>query len=109
VSRYREELAAGRSVPDAVVRTTETAGRTILFSGLAVAAALTALLVFPLYFLRSFAYAGIGVVAIAVVGALVALPALLAVLGTRVNAGACRGSVARAVLRHPSGAASPRV
>ena len=87
VSRYREELAAGRSVPDAVVRTTETAGRTILFSGLAVAAALAALLVFPLYFLRSFAYAGIGVVAIAVAGALIALPALLAVLGTRVNAG----------------------
>ena len=83
VSRYREELAAGRAVPDAVVRTVETAGRTILFSGLAVAAALAALLVFPLYFLRSFAYAGIGVVAIAVAGAIVALPALLAVLGTR--------------------------
>jgi putative drug exporter of the RND superfamily len=101
VSRYREELAAGRSVPDAVVRTTETAGRTILFSGMAVAAALTALLVFPLYFLRSFAYAGIGVVAIAVVGALVALPALLAVLGTRVNAGSLPW------LRRPRTAAAP--
>ncbi|HEX2361910.1 MAG TPA: MMPL family transporter, partial [Jiangellaceae bacterium] len=101
VSRYREELAAGRSVPDAVVRTTETAGRTILFSGLAVAAALAALLVFPLYFLRSFAYAGIGVVAIAVAGALIALPALLAVLGTRVNAGSLPW------LRRPSSAAAP--
>jgi RND superfamily putative drug exporter len=87
VSRYREELASGRSVSDSVVRTVETAGRTIVFSGLAVAAALAALLVFPLYFLRSFAYAGIGVVAIAVVGAVVTLPALLTVLGPRVNAG----------------------
>jgi putative drug exporter of the RND superfamily len=101
VSRYREELAAGRAVPDAVVRTVETAGRTILFSGLAVAAALAALLVFPLYFLRSFAYAGIGVVAIAVAGAIVALPALLAVLGTRVNAGSVPW------LRRPRSAAAP--
>ncbi|HEX2402548.1 MAG TPA: MMPL family transporter, partial [Mycobacterium sp.] len=101
VSRYREELAAGRAVPDAVVRTVETAGRTILFSGLAVAASLAALLVFPLYFLRSFAYAGIGVVAIAVAGAVVALPALLAVLGTRVNAGSLPW------LRRPRSAAAP--
>ncbi|MET0523043.1 MAG: MMPL family transporter, partial [Jiangellaceae bacterium] len=101
VSRYREELAAGRAVPDAVVRTVETAGRTILFSGLAVAASLAALLVFPLYFLRSFAYAGIGVVAIAVAGAIVALPALLAVLGTRVNAGSLPW------LRRPRSAAAP--
>ena len=101
VSRYREELAAGRGVPDAVVRTVETAGRTILFSGLAVAASLAALLVFPLYFLRSFAYAGIGVVAIAVAGAIVALPALLAVFGTRVNAGSLPW------LRRPRSAAAP--
>ena len=101
VSRYREELATGRPVPDAVVRTVETAGRTIMFSGLAVAAALSALLLFPLYFLRSFAYAGIGVVAIAVAGALVALPALLAVLGTRVNAGSLPW------LRRPRSAAAP--
>jgi putative drug exporter of the RND superfamily len=101
VSRYREELAVGHAVPDAVVHTVETAGRTILFSGLAVAAALAALLVFPLYFLRSFAYAGIGVVAIAVAGAIVALPALLAVLGTRVNAGSLPW------LRRPRSAAAP--
>lgn len=87
VSRYREELATGASVRDAVVKTIETAGRTIIFSGLAVAAALAALLLFPLFFLRSFAYAGIGVVVIAVAGALIVLPALLAVLGPRVNAG----------------------
>lgn len=86
VSRYREELAGGRSVPDAVVRTVQTAGRTVTVSGLAVSAALAALLLFPLYFLRSFAYAGIGVVVIAMAGALVVLPALLALLGRRVNA-----------------------
>src|SRR5919106_549388 len=88
VSRYREELSGGASVRNAVVRTVETAGRTILFSGLAVSAALAALLLFPLYFLRSFAYAGVGVVVIAVLGAVIVLPALLAVLGTKVNAGA---------------------
>ena len=95
VSRYREELA---KIPDAeadpraashaaVVRTVETAGRTIVFSALTVAVALAALLVFPLFFLRSFAYAGIGVIVIAMIGALVVLPSLLTVLGPRVNAG----------------------
>jgi RND superfamily putative drug exporter len=86
VSRFREELAAGRSSDDAVVRTVETAGRTVAFSALIVAASLSALLVFPLYFLRSFAYAGTAVVLSAAAGALLTLPALLAVLGARVNA-----------------------
>lgn len=85
VSRYREELADGRSVADAVIRSVETAGRTILFSAATVAAAMAALLVFPVYFLRSFAYAGISVIAIAALGALIVLPALLTVLGWRVN------------------------
>jgi putative drug exporter of the RND superfamily len=87
VSRYREQLGRGDSVPEAVARTVATAGRTVIFSAAAVIAALGAMLVFPLYFLRSFAYAGMGVVAIAALGALVVLPALLALLGTRVNAG----------------------
>jgi RND superfamily putative drug exporter len=86
VSRFREELAAGRSSDDAVVRTVERAGRTVAFSALIVAASLSALLVFPLYFLRSFAYAGTAVVLSAAAGALLTLPALLAVLGPRVNA-----------------------
>jgi putative drug exporter of the RND superfamily len=86
VSRFREELAAGRSSDDAVVRTVETAGRTVAFSALIVAASLSALLVFPLYFLRSFAYAGTAVVLSAAAGALLTLPALLAVLEPRVNA-----------------------
>ena len=85
VSRYREELTNGLAPGYAIVRTMETAGRTVLFSALTVAASLCALLVFPLAFLRSFAYAGIGVVVMAAGGALFTLPALLAVLGRRVD------------------------
>jgi putative drug exporter of the RND superfamily len=85
VSRYREELRAGREPADALVLTMGTAGRTVLFSAATVAVSLLALLVFPLYFLRSFGYAGIAVVALAAIGALVVLPALLAVLGRRVD------------------------
>jgi putative drug exporter of the RND superfamily len=85
ISRYREELRAGQEPPDALLATMRTAGRTVLFSAATVAVALLALLVFPLYFLRSFGYAGIAVVALAAVGALVVLPALLAVLGRRID------------------------
>ncbi len=86
VSRYREELRNGRTVEQAVVRTVETAGRTIAISGLTVAVSLSALLVFPQYFLRSFAYAGIAVVVMAMLASIVALPALLAVVGHRIDA-----------------------
>ena len=85
VSRYREELQNGLDVPAAIRRTVETAGRTVAFSGLTVALSLSALLVFPLAFLRSFAYAGVSVVLVAVLGAVVFLPALLVVLGHRVD------------------------
>jgi len=85
VSRFREELHAGLSVEDAVVRTVQTAGKTILISALTVAVSLSALLVFPLYFLRSFAYAGVAVVLLALAGSILSLPALLAVLGHRVD------------------------
>jgi RND superfamily putative drug exporter len=87
VSRFREELGRGQEPAQAVVRTMQTAGRTIVFSGATVVAALAVLLIFPLYFLRSFAYAGIGVVLISVTAAVVVLPALLAVLGRHVNSG----------------------
>jgi RND superfamily putative drug exporter len=85
VSRYREELRKGLDTRAAVVRSVQTAGRTVAFGGLTVAIALSALLVFPLAFLRSFAYAGIGVVAFAVGGAVIILPAILAALGPRVD------------------------
>jgi putative drug exporter of the RND superfamily len=85
VSRYREELHNGLAPHDAVVRTVQTAGKTVTFAAVTVAVALAALLVFPLAFLRSFAYAGIGVAMLAGVVAVISLPALLAVLGPRVN------------------------
>ncbi len=85
VSRFREEVRAGRSTEAAVIRTVETAGRTIMVSALTVAVSLSALLVFPLFFLRSFAYAGVGVTLVAMTTSIVTLPALLAVLGHRVD------------------------
>jgi len=82
VSRYREELSRnGGDHSGAVVRSVTTAGRTVLFSAVTVAASLIALLVFPFYFLRSFAFAGAAVVAIAALAAVTTLPAVLAVLG----------------------------
>jgi RND superfamily putative drug exporter len=90
VSRYREELGAGHEPPLAIERTVATAGRTVGFSALTVAASLCALLVFPLAFLKSFAYAGIAVATLAGLYAVVVLPALLAVLGRRVDSLALR-------------------
>jgi putative drug exporter of the RND superfamily len=86
VSRYREELRKGDNVPDAVQVAVRSAGRTVLFSSVTVGLSMAAMLVFPFYFLRSFAYAGLAVVAIAALGAVVVLPALLRALGQRVNA-----------------------
>ncbi|MDR1999046.1 MAG: MMPL family transporter [Frankiaceae bacterium] len=85
VSRFREELAAGREPGDAVRATVRTTGRTIIFSGLTVALGMSAMLVFPQFFLRSFAYAGVALVALAILAAVVVLPALLAVLGRQVD------------------------
>lgn len=90
VSRFREELAArpaGRQgVEDALARTIATAGRTVAFSGLTVGISLGGLLLFPQMFLRSMGFGGIAAVLIAMVAALTVLPALLAVLGPRINA-----------------------
>ena len=85
VSRYREEVARSGAGPEALRRTLATAGRTVLFSTLTVAAALAALLVFPQQFLYSMGLGGMVVALIAATASLVALPALLALLGTRVN------------------------
>ena len=85
VSRFREELGHGHDPRTAVVRTVRTAGRTVIFSAVTVAISLAAMLVFPITFLKSFAYAGIAVALMAALGAVVVLPALLAVLGHRVN------------------------
>ncbi|MGH9048874.1 MAG: MMPL family transporter [Acidimicrobiia bacterium] len=96
VSRYREELAAGRPTEAAISRTMQTAGRTVAFSAATVAVSLAALLVFPVAYLRSFAYAGVAVVLLAGIGAVVVLPALLAVLGPRVERGQLWKRAARA-------------
>jgi RND superfamily putative drug exporter len=86
LSRYREERRRGLEHHEAVVRTVATAGRSVVISGFTVAVSMSALLLFPMAFLRSFAYAGIPVVALAVAAAAIALPALLAVLGDRIDA-----------------------
>ncbi|QFQ97503.1 MMPL family transporter [Streptomyces phaeolivaceus] len=86
VRRFREELATGADPLTAVATTLRTAGRTVLFSALTVAVSLAAMMVFPQYFLKSFAYAGIAVVLLAAAAALILLPAALVLLGDRVNA-----------------------
>lgn len=86
VSRFREELAAGHDTPTAIRRTITTAGRTVVVSGLTVALALSSLLLFPMDFLKSMAYGGMAAVLVAMLAALTALPALLCVLGPRINA-----------------------
>src|SRR5215471_7960617 len=86
VSRYREELAAGAPPASAIRRTLGTAGRTILFSSLTVAVAMASLLVFPIRFLYSMGAGGILVALIAASVALLVLPAVLLLLGRRVNA-----------------------
>ena len=85
VNRFREELHAGKSVEESVARTVATAGKTVFFSGITVMITLSALLMFPQMFLKSFGYAGVTVVAMAVLGALIPLPAILALLGTRID------------------------
>ena len=86
VSRFREELRVGRDVPAALRRTLQTAGRTVAVSGVTVAIALAGLTLFPQNFLRSMGLGGIAAVLVAMIAALTVLPALLAVLGHRIDA-----------------------
>ena len=86
ISRYRDELAEGLDPVEALPRTMATAGRTVLFSAVTVALALSALVIFPMYFLRSFAYAGVAVVAFAALAAMVVAPAVIVMLGDRLDA-----------------------
>jgi RND superfamily putative drug exporter len=86
LSRYREELARSGPGPEALRRTLATAGRTVLFSGLTVSAALGSLCLFPLRFLYSMGLSGAIGALVAVVVSLLGLGSLLAVLGARVNA-----------------------
>jgi RND superfamily putative drug exporter len=113
VNRFREELAKGLSKESAIVNTMKTAGKTVFYSGLTVVVTLISLMFFPLNFLKSMGYAGASVVALAVFGALIPLPALLVMLGEKVNKGRVRrgaliqredgrwAQVARFVMRKP--------
>ncbi|NQW06856.1 MAG: MMPL family transporter [SAR202 cluster bacterium] len=85
VNRFREELNKGNSVEDSVIRTVATAGRTVFFSGVTVIITLSSLMLFPLGFLKSFGYAGVSVVSIAILSSLIPLPAILALLGRRID------------------------
>jgi uncharacterized membrane protein YdfJ with MMPL/SSD domain len=121
VTRFREELhrqtvltpggttppippeAYRQAVEQAVARTVATAGRTVAVSGVTVALALTSLMLFPVDFLRSMGFGGVATVAVDVAAALTVLPALLAVLGHRVNALRIRRSVQRPPREETSG------
>ncbi len=85
VSRFREELDRQPTVQRALTRTMATAGRTIAFSGVTIAASLASLILYPETFLRSMGYGGVAVVLLDVVASTTVLPALLAILGHRVN------------------------
>jgi RND superfamily putative drug exporter len=95
VGRFREELQRQGSVEDAIARTVATAGRTVAVSGVTVAVALASLMLFPETFLRSMGYGGVATVLVDMLAALTVLPALLAVLGFRVNALRIRPRVGR--------------
>src|SRR6266480_229642 len=87
VTRFREELRHGKGdVKGALERTMATAGRTILFSGLTVSTSLLSLLLFPEFFLRSMGMGAIAATLVALLASLTILPAVLALLGRRVNA-----------------------
>src|SRR6266478_9378319 len=86
VSRFREELAHGRSVDDAVAISVATAGRAVTFSGLTVSIGLLGLTFFRLNMLHSVGYGGILVAVLAMLAAITLLPAALAIIGTRINA-----------------------
>jgi RND superfamily putative drug exporter len=95
VSRFREELHRQDTTADAVTATVATAGRTVAVSGITVAVALASLMLFPETFLRSMGYGGVATVLVDVLAALTVMPALLAVLGPRVNALRVRRHVQR--------------
>ena len=92
VNRFREELNKRKSVDDSVITTMATAGKTVFYSGLTVLVTMVSLTFFPLPFLKSFGYAGVSVVALAVVGAIFGLPPILAMMGKRINKGPVRKS-----------------
>ena len=92
VNRFREELWKGSSKEDAVETTIKTAGKTVFYSGLTVILTLASMTFFPQNFFKSMGYSGVAVVALAVAGALIPLPAIMMILGSRINKGLIRKS-----------------
>jgi len=86
VSRYREEIAAHGATPQALANTVRTAGKSVLYSALTVGAALAALMIFPQNFLFSMGFGGMVVALVAALVAVGVLPAVMALLGVRINA-----------------------
>ncbi len=107
VGRFREELGKSASTQAALARTMATAGRTVAVSGVTVSVALASLMLFPETFLRSMGYGGVATVVVDMLAALTVLPALLAVLGPKVNALRVRRPAGRAGRRGTT-ALSPR-
>ncbi|HNM10838.1 MAG TPA: MMPL family transporter [Mycobacterium sp.] len=99
ISRYREEIAAGDDRDAALVRTMVTAGRTVLFSAITVALSMAAMILFPMYFLKSLAYAGIATVAFAAAAAVIVTPAMIVLLGDRLDSLDIRRLLRRALNR----------
>ncbi|MGE2723265.1 MMPL family transporter [Mycolicibacterium pulveris] len=100
ISRYRDELADGADPRRALIRTMTTAGRTVLFSALTVALSMAAMVLFPMYFLKSFAYAGVAVVTFAALAAIIVAPAAIVLAGDRLDAFDVR-RLARRLLGRP--------
>ena len=85
VSRFRDELADGAGRDEALIRTMASTGRTVLFSAITVALSMVAMALFPMYFLKSFAIAGVAVVAFAAAVSVVVTPAAIVLLGKRLD------------------------
>ena len=103
LSRFRDELAEGADREEALIRTMATAGRTVLFSAMTVALSMVTMVLFPQYYLKSFAYAGVAVVAFAAAAAVVVTPAAIVLLGERLDS-----LDVRRLLRHLLGRPDPR-
>ena len=101
VSRYRDELAEGGDRDQALIRTMATSGRTVLFSAVTVALSMSATALFPMYFLKSFAYAGVATVAFVATASIVLTPAAIVLLGDRLDALDVRRLLCHVVLRRP--------
>ena len=104
VSRFRDELAQGQTREAALIRTMATAGRTVLFSAMTVALSMATLVMFPQYFLKSFAYAGVAVVAFAAGATIIVTPAAIVLLNGRLDSMDARRWIRRLLRRsepHP--------